>query len=404
MRSGAVPRLSIVLENDSAVFLIENYDSLALHQAQIMNKPLLFLIVIGMALGARATEVSAQDSLSRPVFLLGGATCGRALSISPAKMEAGCALALHLSGRYALFPTEKVDSVAKEIIAAEAAAVGATSGAVAGAASGAATGAASGATAGSVDSMSPISSKRVATTIGARGILFVRFDRLENIIRAEVRIVWDSGYTRTTTGRGFALIRYRSEKMNEVVSDPAMLTALQRALCVAMGDSALYSSGEGIYRVKPAPTLVPGGMVFTSNGSYSPWIVFDKHTVAAYDAVVNVFDTLKNSQDVVCFDIDTRDSVYALFRLFLIENDALPSTNELDALQRLEVSYYITGSCTRTERGAEISLSLARINTGGTYTVLRTVQSELMDDTIVQFRRVVRSLAAQLVHEHFTAK
>jgi hypothetical protein len=142
-------------------------------------------------------------------------------------------------------------------------------------------------------------------------------------------------------------------------------------------------------------------MVFSSSGSFAPWIVFDKHTVAAYDAVVNVFDTLKNSSDVVCYDVDSRDSVFALFRLYLIENDATPSITELDALHRLEVEYYITGACTRTEDGAEMSLSLARINKGGTYTVLRTVKTVLREDTIVKFRQAVRGLAAQLIREQF---
>lgn len=338
-----------------------------------MNRPYLFLIVLGALLCASVLEVSAQDSVSRRVFLLGGLKSGRSLSLSPAKMEAGCALALHLTGRYSVFSSVQADSIARNMIAAT----------------------------GGADTLGAVSNQRVAAAIGAQGIVFVRFDRLENIIRAEVRIAADTGYSRITTGRGFALVRYRSEKMNDVVSDPAMLTALQRAFCVALQDSSLYDACEGVYRVKPAPTVVPGGMVFSSSGSFAPWIVFDKHTVAAYDAVVNVFDTLKNSSDVVCYDVDSRDSVFALFRLYLIENDAAPSITELDALHRLEVEYYITGACTRTQDGAEMSLSLARINKGGTYTVLRTVKTVLREDTIVKFRAAVRGLTAQLIREQF---
>ncbi|MFM8472701.1 MAG: hypothetical protein ACKOBV_04145 [Candidatus Kapaibacterium sp.] len=338
-----------------------------------MNSPSLFRLVLSALLCASFIDISAQDSLSRPVFLLGGVKSGRSLSLSPGKMEAGCALALHLTGRYALLPASQADSVVRYLTALY----------------------------GGTDTLGAVTNQRVAAAIGARGILFVRFDRLQNIIRAEVRIATDSGYARVSTGRGFALVRYRSEKLNDVVSDPAMLTALQRALCVALGDSSLYDACEGVYRVKPAPTLVPGGMVFSSDGSHAPWIVFDKHTVAAYDAVVNVFDTLKNSSEVVCYDIDSRDSVFALFRLHLIENDQAPNATELDALHRLEVEYYVTGTCTRTAEGAEMSLSLARIRPGGSYAVLRTVKTVLREDTIVSFRAAVRSLATRLVREQF---
>jgi hypothetical protein len=46
-------------------------------------------------------------------------------------------------------------------------------------------------------------------------------------------------------------------------------------------------------------------------------------------------------------------------------------------------------------------LSLARINKGGTYTVLRTVKTVLREDTIVKFRQAVRGLATQLIREQF---
>jgi hypothetical protein len=354
----------------------ENYDSRALRQAQKMNKPVLLAAVVATIFGLCVPKVSAQESLTPQLLLLGRAEAGSSLKVSGAKLEAGCALALHLTGTYELFSSREADSVAKILVQSS----------------------------GGKDTLTNISARRIAQAVSARGILFVRLDRLENIIRAEVRIASDSTYSTISTGRGFALIRYRSEKMNDVVSDPAILSAIQRALCVALGDSSLYAGCEGAYRVQPAPTVVPGGMVFYNTSAAQPWIVFDKRTVAAFDAVVNVFDTLKNSAHVVCLDVDSRDSIYALFKLYVPENDAAPSFAELDALHRLEIEYYITGTCTKTDTGADITLSLARINKGGTYTVVRSVQSVLTDDNIVQFRAVVRGLAGRLVHEHFGAK
>lgn len=341
-----------------------------------MNKPLLVVTVVVAILGLYVPKISAQDSLTPQLLLMAKADAGASLKVSAAKLEAGCALALHLTGKYELFSWREADSVAKILVHSS----------------------------GGTDTFANVSARRIAQAVSARGILFVRLDRLENIIRAEVRIASDSTYSTLSTGRGFALIRYRSEKMNDVVSDPAILCALQRALCVALGDTSLYSAANGAYRVQPAPTVVPGGMVFYNTSSAQPWIVFDKHTVAAYDAVVQVFDTLKNSAHVVCVDVDSRDSIYALFKLYVPENDAAPSTAELDALHRLEVEYYITGVCTKTDAGADITLALARINKGGTYTVVRTVQSVLTDDNISQFRSVVRGLAGRLVHEHFGTK
>ncbi|MFM8438064.1 MAG: hypothetical protein ACKOAX_06280, partial [Candidatus Kapaibacterium sp.] len=112
--------------------------------------------MLSALLCASFIDISAQDSLSRPVFLLGGVKSGRSLSLSPGKMEAGCALALHLTGRYALLPASQADSVVRYLTALY----------------------------GGTDTLGAVTNQRVAAAIGARGILFVRFDRLQNIIRA----------------------------------------------------------------------------------------------------------------------------------------------------------------------------------------------------------------------------
>lgn len=88
-------------------------------------------------------------------------------------------------------------------------------------------------------------------------IAFARIDRLENILRAEVTIVTGDAFKTRNQGKGYALIRFRNEKYDKLVEDPAVLTALQRALCVALLDSNLYKDSQVHTMFTPLPLLLP---------------------------------------------------------------------------------------------------------------------------------------------------
>ncbi len=303
------------------------------------------------------------DSVHFSRVIIGKLECGRNINFKESKLEAGLALAFRLTPSYRLIPSSSSDSVARQLRLRL----------------------------NSKDTLNPAVNK-VAQAMLSSTIVFARIDRLQNILRAEVQVLSGDAFKTKTTGRGYALIRFRSEKKNDVVEDPAVLCALQRALCVALDDSTLYKNQQGSFRVFPAATVVCGGMSFVDDPSLPHWDLFGNHTVNGFDVVVNVFDAMKSSDHFVCYDVDTRDSIFALFKLYLIENDNEPSREELDALYRLEVQYYIRGVCTRTEQGADIKLFFCSINSNGTYNILRTAHEFLANDDLDDFRRKVKML------------
>lgn len=310
------------------------------------------------------SDTTASDSVHVDRIVIGKLECGRNITFKESKLEAGLALACNLSGRYRLIPSRESDSVAKQLRIRQ-----------------------------QVSDSSHPPVMRVAQALASSYIVFARVDRLENIIRAEVQIATGDAFGSRTTGKGFALIRYRSEKKDEVVEDPAVLTALQRALCVALQDSMLYAKQQGVYNVRPAAPTVAGGMKFIDNPGLPPWQLFQNHTVNGFDVVVQVFDAMKDARDYVCYDVDSRDSIFAHFKLFLIENDNEPSRPELDALYKFEVQYYIHGTCRRTDAGAEIKMYFCHVNSNGTYSIIRTAQEFLSEDDQDAFRQKIKMLA-----------
>ncbi len=322
------------------------------------------------AQGSGADITSANGtSVAKTPFMIGQLVCGRAINFKESKLEAGLALALDLTSRYSLINARVVDSVAKLQHLR--------------------TG----------DSIHTTTALKLAPLVGAKGSVFLRVDRLENILRAEVQIAQGDSFKTIARGQGYALIRFRTEKKNRLVSDPAVLTAIQRALCVALGDTTLYEKAPAAFKVKPAETVVPGGLVFSDDASLDAWDMFKNHTVNAYDAVVNIFDALKDSPNYVCYDVDTRDSIYALYKMYVIENDNEPSRQELDALYRLEVKYYITGTLRRVEAGAELKLYFCEITNNASYRILRTAQELIKEDKMEEFREKLQASVMSLCQE-----
>ncbi|WP_410969021.1 hypothetical protein, partial [Salmonella sp. SAL4444] len=79
----------------------------------------------------------------------------------------------------------------------------------------------------------------------------------------------------------------------------------------------------------------------------------------SYAVVLDIIRTVLDNPHYVVYDMDTRDSVYALNGLYLIENYSAPSTLELQILERFDVNNYITGAFYREVDGrATLSMSL----------------------------------------------
>ncbi|MDQ1266961.1 MAG: hypothetical protein QG635_2114, partial [Bacteroidota bacterium] len=95
-------------------------------------------------------------------------------------------------------------------------------------------------------------------------------------------------------------------------------------------------------------------------------------------------------------DTESRDALYALFKIYVVENYTSPTAFELEALSVLEVNSYIYGTCRRTEEGARIELNLYDIN-DKKMIIINSVGSSLTSDSIDELRKTLKYLTGKLL-------
>ncbi|HPP38813.1 MAG TPA: hypothetical protein PK498_00785, partial [Candidatus Kapabacteria bacterium] len=110
-----------------------------------------------------------------------------------------------------------------------------------------------------------------------------------------------------------------------------------------------------------------------------------------------IFEVAKNSRDFVVYDLETRDSLYSLFKLYVVENYNLPTLNEIDALRKFKVGYFIAGSYEQLPEAAEISLTLYKINENDVEKI-KTVADILNEDKLEEMDKLVAKLAKKLLN------
>ncbi len=229
-------------------------------------------------------------------------------------------------------------------------------------------------------------------------IAFMRIDRFNSILRVELQLISVSDTSKRQNGRGYAFLNFRELADDKAVFDPTLLAAVQRAFAEAVGNKELFANLQGKLAVKPAPTLVVAGVVFEETEGFHSWKLVDKKTVSSYQAVEEIFDAAKNSPKFVTYDIETRDSIYKLFNLYLVENYSMPSFPELDALRKFDISYYIAGSYVQKQEQADLSLSLFKI-TPDNVIKLESVTDVLEKDDLGIFSELMRKMTKKLLED-----
>lgn len=299
----------------------------------------------------------------KTTLLIGNIKLGQKAEIIKAtKVEAALNLAAGLSGKYVLIPTILRDSVAVLL---------------------------------SKDGVKP-QINILSDTLGADKIVFVLVSRIENMLRVELNLVDAKNTSDRNLGEGFASIHYMFSD-SVLLVDLALLQAVQRAFAVAVKDSNLYANCEESFRVFPAPTLIIGGLDYKENPSYFPkWDLFDRPIVSSYDAVESIFEQAKESSKYVVYDIATRDTIYALFNLYIIENHKPPSYLEIEVLDNFLVRRYITGTFTQQKNSADIELVLYEI-IGGKLKPIKSEKGIIQKDDLMEFRRVLKDLTKKLL-------
>jgi hypothetical protein len=240
--------------------------------------------------------------------------------------------------------------------------------------------------------------ERVARELNAGRILFFNISRLENILRVDVSEAMTGQPSKTSDGTGYAALRYRHMADEEIVYDPPLLEAMQRAFALAEKDSFMFAYVDKEFRVLPAETMVIGGLDFQDDQYIEPkWEIFDKKEVNSYDASETIFSAARDNPKYVVFDIATRDSAYALFNMHMVENYRPPTNYEINALNKLEIKYYITGIIKRTADGANITLHLCRIGENN-LNIVNSVSGTITEDKVAGLRKVLMELTAKLLN------
>lgn len=281
-------------------------------------------------------------------------------AITATKVEAGLALAFDLTERFAYVPSEVRDSL---VLAR---------------------------------TSDPVTTLQAAHIVQADIAAFANCIRVANLVRAEITLRSGDSLNIEQRGVGYAAIRHYND--SGVVADPAILTSLQRALCTALGTDSLYAAAPDDLRTVPSTLVGIGGIAFEDDSTISPhWSLFEDRTVTSYDMVINLVHDLQSHPDLTVVDLDTRDSMFAMGGMMLIENDRAVSNTELRILRLFDVQHIIMGSFTRDGKGALLRLHWCTIEPDGRYTIERTAERRINEDSIVEARKAVLACVKDVV-------
>jgi len=279
-------------------------------------------------------------------------------SISPAKVEVGFALACELTGQFQLIPSFVRDSF---LISAP-------------------TGA-------------QLTALDVAKGLDATGIAYLFTARIGNLVRSDVLLAVGERYDLRAAGTGYAAIRHADGKRR--IADPAILASEQRALCDALHDTALYAGADSVFNVRPTVPVVVGSIEFIEGAGMVPWTLIKEKISASYDAVLVSVEALQNNPGITAVDMETRDSIYALAKMYLTENYNPVSKTELGTLRAFDIRHIVVGTVTRVQGGASLTMSLNWIGDDGSYAPLSTATRMLTVDS----KQMLRDMVAEAVKE-----
>ncbi|MCL2040167.1 MAG: hypothetical protein FWG85_07035 [Bacteroidetes bacterium] len=237
----------------------------------------------------------------------------------------------------------------------------------------------------------------IADEVLADRIFVVKLEQLVNAIRVEI-ISANPDKQDVKSAEGISVLHLFKKSDGFPYFDPTIMTALQRAFASIEGDSLMFMSNEEPYNVKPAPSIVIAGIEFVNNDNFISWEIFNNPLINSFEYSNIIYETAYKCPNYVLFDIDSRDGIYALFNLFLIENHIPPSYNELSALQRFNVNYYVTGKVERNVNGATITLMIKE-NTANSNKIIKSVSDNIYENNINYVKDIIEKLAKKLLYE-----
>lgn len=313
---------------------------------------------------AQKKKPNELDSNSRTLVLLGNVELGPEVQdLEASKIEAGLNLACELSKKFRLIPITTRDSVISLML----------------------------------EQKKDPTAENLAKELQADKVYFVVINRLQNMLRIDLTAFDTKTSKKKYKGKGYANLRYREEKTNKIVYDPALLKAFQRAIADAENDSLLFSYLEDKLKVYPAASLIIGGIDFQEDKILPVWKLYEKKVVTSFDATEVIFDEIKDHPKFAVYDNPSRDSLYSLFHMHIVENYRPPTSFEILALNAMEVDYYITGLLKRVNEGALIEIVLCKVNKKS-LEVIKSEKEMIYEDSIEEFREALKKCIRRIFY------
>lgn len=230
---------------------------------------------------------------------------------------------------------------------------------------------------------------------GCNYIVFASMRRFMRLIRAEVQVVRSELNATPRRAVGYAPIVY-ARTDSDLVSDPAVLLSLQRALITALPTSPRYDTLAAGLRALPAELISVSGIVFRTDSSLAPWQLFHEKMLSSYDAAQTIVGLMQRVDTLAVVDIETRDAMFAKAGFALVENDRAMSDIEMRILRAFDIGLVIQGSFVRIAEGARLHLEVVRLHGAGDYSVLQTAQETITSDSKEAFRLAVTACTRKL--------
>jgi len=280
--------------------------------------------------------------------------------INPTKLETGLTIALEATQKYRLICNQMRDSILRK-------------------------------------RPNTLSVLQAADAVGAELIVFCNVGRIANLVRSEVIVLGGDGFIVNVRGVGYGTTSLERDTSGTAIADPAILSSLQRALCVALNDSSLYSRADTVLRVRPTALAAIGGIEFKQPSSdLGTWSLFKEKVPASYDAAQLIVEALRGCDDVTLIDLDTRDSIFAKARLFMIENYNATTAAELNVLSAFEISHLVSGTIERIRGGAICTLSFDEITPQKTLRQIKRAEGVVAVDSKAALKDGVREALQKL--------
>ncbi|MFN3194450.1 MAG: hypothetical protein ACE364_00695 [Chlorobiota bacterium] len=230
----------------------------------------------------------------------------------------------------------------------------------------------------------------LAKKVGAKFTCYASVDVLHNMLRANITLTDRDGSDKT--GFGYAAIHHIKD--GKQVYDIALVKAFQRAAMNVIADTTIYDHQPKEFQVKPAGSLVVGGFIMNDNDIPFNWELFANESVTSYYASESIYEAAIDADNYAVYDIATRDSMYAMFNIYMVENSSPASASELKMLSQFDVQYYLYGQLDRDLNSADMKIILAELN-NGKIRILNVAEGILNSDNKEKMKALIQKLTKQ---------